>query len=134
MSAGRLCIREVHLADPDETVDVAAARMRDRRVGTLVVLDADRRPLGIVTDRDLVVRALADGLTGVRVRDVMTTPADAVEEDTPIEDALVRMRASAHRRLLVVDRDGRLQGILSVDDVLELLGDELARVGRLVSA
>lgn len=130
MSAGRLCIREVHLADPDETIREAASRMREHHVGTLMVLDASRRPIGIVTDRDLVVRALASNqpIRELRVADVMSRPVVTVSEPTSIQDALAVMRSAHHRRLAVVDGDGRLAGILSVDDVVELLGTEFYRI------
>lgn len=135
MSVGRLCTREVHLVESNEPVCEAARRMRDRRVGTLVVVDAVGRPRGIVTDRDLVVRGLA--ATAFRpnlpVERVMTTAILTAPEATPIEDALATMRASRHRRLLVTDAEGRLVGMLSLDDVLALLGKELYRVGDLVS-
>lgn len=130
MSAGRLCIREVHLADPEETIREAASRMREHHIGTLMVLDAARRPIGIVTDRDLVVRALASDkvVRDLCVGDVMSRPVVTVSEATSIQDVLAVMRSTHHRRLAVVDDDGRLAGILSVDDVLELLGTEFYRI------
>jgi CBS domain-containing protein len=136
MTIGRLAIRDVHLVRPEETVVDAARRMRDERVGTLVVLDEDRRPRGIVTDRDLVRRVLCDDRKEprtTRVEDVMTHAAQTAGEDTPIETALAMMRARHHRRLLVVDGTGRLAGILSLDDLLGLLADEVYRMGDLVA-
>ena len=136
MSVGRLAIREVHLAKPEETVVDAARRLRDNRIGTLVGLDGDRRPRGIVTDRDLVLRVLCDDRKDARttrVGDVMTHGAQTAGEDTPIETALARMRAGHHRRLLVVDRAGRLAGIVSLDDFLGLVATEVYRMGDLVA-
>lgn len=135
MSAGRLCIRSVVLAAPDDSAAVAARRMRDEAVGTLVVLDPDHRPLGILTDRDIVVRCVAEGRnpeTSV-VSDFMTKPAACVHESTPIETALARMAGLAARRLLVIDDSARLVGILALDDVLELLAEEAESIGRLLS-
>jgi CBS domain-containing protein len=123
----------VHTAGPDEPVEAAAARMRDARVGCLVVLDDRRRPLGLLTDRDLVVRVLAQGSgPGMRVGDVMTTDPTVVTADVPVEDALRTMRRRGLRRLPVVDDEGRLEGLLAADDVLELLADELRQVGDLI--
>lgn len=62
MSVGKICTREVDLAEADESVQAAAQRMHARNVGTLVVLDSDNKPLGMVTDRDLSVRVLGNSL------------------------------------------------------------------------
>lgn len=134
MSVGRICVREVDVVSEEESVQVAASRMHSRKVGTLVVVDADTRPVGIVTDRDLTVRVLARGLdsTEVSVREVMTRCPETVFPETSIEDALRRMRAGAFRRVPVVDDGGRLVGLLSLDDVLDLLAEEFAEVGRLI--
>jgi CBS domain-containing protein len=134
MSIGRICVREVDLVEPDETVQTAAARMNSRNVGTLMVLDKESRPIGILTDRDLAVRVVGKGLNPVDtpVRDVMSKAPDYVREDTPIETALTRMRAGTYRRLPVVDEDGKLVGLVSLDDILDLISEEFAEIGRLV--
>jgi CBS domain-containing protein len=134
MSAGVYCTREVDLADADESVRAAAARMRDRNVGTLLVLDQDKIPIGIVTDRDLTLRVLAGGLDGYQtcVGDVMTTVPAAISEDTSLDVALGVMRSGPYRRLPVVDTEGRLVGLLSVDDVLDVLADEFRQIGELL--
>ncbi len=134
MSIGRICVREVDLAGPDETVQVAAGRMNARNVGALVVLDVDSRPIGILTDRDLALRVVGKGLdpTTVSVSEVMTRAPDAVREDTPIETAIFRMRVGPFRRLPVVDGLGKLVGIVTLDDILDLLSEEISEIGRLV--
>ncbi len=134
MSVGRICVREVFLARPDESAEAAAQRMVKEGVGTLVVLDADRRPIGLVTDRDLMARCVAEGLQPATtpVHAVMSAPLALVRETTPIEDALSRMVSLRVRRLPVVDAEERLTGILALDDVLDLLGEEMAAVGRAV--
>jgi len=133
MSVGRICSRTTHLADSEESVRVAAERMRAKNVGTLLVIDADRKPIGILTDRDLAVRVVAPGLDArkVRVGEVMSAHPRWVSEETPVEDAVATMRSLAVRRLPVVDKDGRLAGIVSVDDVLELVTEELGNLGRI---
>ncbi|MEX0718005.1 MAG: CBS domain-containing protein [Planctomycetaceae bacterium] len=134
MTVGRICVRTVDLASSDESVQVAAGRMHNRKVGTLVVLDKEERPVGIVTDRDLTVRVLAaarDPLT-TTVGDVMTQSPRMVREDTSIEDALAVMRAAPCRRIPVVDGEGCLVGLLSLDDILDLLREEFDAIGRLV--
>lgn len=134
MSVGRICVREVDVIGEEESVQTAAGRMHSRKVGTLVVVDADSRPVGIVTDRDLTVRVLARGLDGSQlpVSEVMTHCPETVYPETAIEDALRRMRGGAFRRVPVVDDDGRLVGLLSLDDILELLAEEFAEIGRLI--
>ncbi len=134
MSVGRICTRYVDLADPEETVQAAARRMLERKVGTLVILDPAKRPVGLLTDRDLVLRGLAQGKDPrqTSVGEVMTTEPKTVTEGTPIEQALALMRSGAFRRLPVVGGDGTLVGLVSLDDILSLLAEELREVGTLV--
>jgi len=134
MSVGRICTRYVDLADPEETVQAAARRMLERKVGTLVILDQAKRPVGLLTDRDLVLRVLALGQDPrqTSVGEVMTKEPKTVTEGTPIEQALALMRSGAFRRLPVVGGDGTLVGLVSLDDILSLLAEELREVGTLV--
>ena len=134
MSVGRICTRYVDLADPEETVQAAARRMLERKVGTLVILDQAKRPVGLLTDRDLVLRVLAQGQDPrqTSVGEVMTKEPKTVTEGTPIELALALMRSGAFRRLPVVGSDGTLVGLVSLDDILSLLAEELREVGTLV--
>ncbi|HVA45132.1 MAG TPA: CBS domain-containing protein [Pirellulales bacterium] len=134
MSVGRICSREVQLAETKDSAAVAAKRMRDSNVGTLVVLDDHKKPIGIVTDRDLVARVMAAGKDphGCTVGDIMTRSPKSVRDDAPIEDALVQMCGLGLRRMIVVDKEHRLVGIISLDDILSLLGEELSRIGRLL--
>jgi CBS domain-containing protein len=134
MSVGRICLREVSLAERGESVLEAARRMRERGVGTLVVLDDARRPVGLVTDRDLALRVVATGgdPSAVSVTYVMTEHPRTVSETTPIESALSLMRSGTFRRLPVVDDDGKLVGIVTLDDVLGLLAEEFALIGALL--
>jgi len=134
MSVGRLCVRTVHVVGPGETAREAARRMVTEGVGTLVVLGGDRRPIGFVTDRDLMFHCIAEGRDPARttVETIMATPVVTVPADLPIEDSLVRMAETRVRRLAVVDRAGCLAGLLALDDVLELLAEEFGTIGRLL--
>ena len=134
MTIGRICQREVDTADSKECARAAARRMATRCVGTLVILDREQRPVGILTDRDLAVRVLAEGLNPdtTPVADVMTLHPTTVNENTSIEDVLALMRAKSVRRLPVVERQGRLVGLVSVDDVLALLAEEFRHLGKLL--
>jgi CBS domain-containing protein len=134
MSVGRICQREVDFAEPGESAFQAAERMHQRSVGALVVLDAYRRPIGIVTDRDLTNRVIAacrDPST-TTVEAVMTRKPKTVSENTDIESALSLMRSGAFRRLPVVDVDDGLVGLVTLDDVLMLLCEEFTTIGSLL--
>lgn len=134
MSVGAICVRSVQVASPEETVRTVAARMAEAGVGTVVVLGVDRRPAGILTDRDVAVRCVAERRDPdtTDVGSVMTVPATCIQQSMPIESALSRMVGIHARRLVVVDDDERLVGILALDDVLELLAEELVSVGKLL--
>jgi CBS domain-containing protein len=127
-------VRSVQVASPGEVVRAVAERMADAGVGTVVVLGEDRKPAGILTDRDITLRCVArrrdPDTTGVG--SVMTVPVTCVHESTAIETALARMVGVHARRLVVVDDDERLVGILALDDVLELLAEELTNIGKLL--
>lgn len=135
MTVDRLCVRDVDTADANETVQVAAQRMHSRNVGTLVVIDSAGNPVGLVTDRDLAIRVLAEGRNGatVLVEEVMTRNIRTVDEHCPIEAALEAMRAGPFRRVPVVDKKGKLVGLLSIDDVLDLLAEEFQTIRQLLN-
>ncbi len=137
MSVGRIASRVVATATATETVRTVARRMNEEDVGTLVVLGGEsfQEPVGIVTDRDLVTRCLAAGLDPeeTAIATVMSTPAQTVDEDTPIEQALNRMARLGTRRLVVTAKGGHVAGIVSLDDVMELLVDEAQAIGRLLA-
>ena len=133
MSVGRICVREVFLAETDESVSAAAKRMKEQNVGTLVVLDERTAPVGILTDRDVAIRIVGDQRSvTTAVREVMSPLPDTIEENASIETALEMMRSGRHRRLPVVDYSGRLVGIISLDDILELLAEEFRSIGQLL--
>lgn len=134
MTVGRICRREVDVIEQDAMVRIAAQRMTARNVGTLLVTDANRRVLGLVTDRDLTMRVVAEGRDPhlTRVRDVMTAHPDTVSEETSVEDALSVMRGRGVRRLPVLGPGGALAGVVSVDDILVLLAHEFGELSRLI--
>jgi CBS domain-containing protein len=134
MSAGTICTRVVATASPSETVRTAARRMAENDVGTLVVMGPNGSPAGLVTDRDLTIRCLAPGLDPdqTQLAQVMTTPVQSIDEHTPIEQAISRMASAGIRRLVVTGPARGLVGLLSLDDVLDLLVEETAAVGRLL--
>ncbi len=130
LDAGELCNRQVVIATADEPILAAARRMRDHRVGCPVVVEGEageRRPIGILTDRDILVFAVADGgALGERtVRACMNPNLVTAREREGLLEVIRRMRTHGVRRIPVVDETGVLQGILSVDDVLDVLAEEV---------
>lgn len=134
MSVGRICSREVYVAKEDETVQAAAQRMDSEQVGTLVVVDEGSRPLGIITDRDLALRVVAPGRVPAttRVGEVMSGELRTLREDAPVEASVREMAQSGVRRIVVVDHSDRLVGILTFDDVIDLLSEEMAALRPLL--
>ncbi|HYL22740.1 MAG TPA: CBS domain-containing protein [Gemmatimonadales bacterium] len=136
MSVGKICSRAVITASPDEPVRVAARRMAQHQVGTLVILrtDGTAEAIGIVTDRDVTVRCVAVDLdpNTTPVSKIMTQPPRTVDQGASIEDAILQMAKTASRRLVVTGERNQLVGILSLDDVLDLLIGELGPIGRLL--
>lgn len=117
----------------DATVQQAAAVMEQSGVGCLVVLDGEQLA-GIVTDRDLVRRAMARALApDARVDGVMSSPVVTVEADADVAEAFTRFGESTVRRLAVV-RDGRFVGVLALDDLLGGLAGALTALAHPVTA
>ena len=120
----------VVVADPETTALAAAKLMRKHHVGALVVVDGleSKRPIGIVTDRDLVLALMAEGLDPevFTAGDIMSTELVTANAGLDAMNAVQLMRANRLRRIVIVDDDGRLAGIVSMEDLLELLTRELA--------
>lgn len=133
MSVGRICSRVVTTAAPHETVRAVADRMAEHNVGSVVVVEGGI-PVGILTDRDLAVRVVATGVDAEKARadDVMTEAVRTLDESTPIEEALRAMKARGVRRLVVTGPEGSLAGVVTLDDVLELLVEEMEAIGAVV--
>jgi CBS domain-containing protein len=134
IDVGSICQRDVDLAGPDDSVASAADRMRQRTVGSLIVVDGSKHPIGIITDRDLVIRALADAkdADSTPVSEVMTPDIVVATGDTSINSALRLMREGPFRRLPIVDHEGVLIGLVTVDDMLIRIGREFGEIGSLI--
>lgn len=132
MNIGDICKRKVITIGEHDELTRAAELMREHHIGYLVVVkpnigDGTSAPVGVVTDRDIVVAVIARGTDprSLRVGDVMARQPVVAEQDKPVSVALKDMRRIGVRRLPVVDHEGALVGILSVDDVLDALAGEL---------
>lgn len=138
MSAGEYCNREVIIVDKTEPVREAINLMRTHHVGDVVIVerqDEIPRPIGILTDRDIVIEILAEdvNLDEVSIGDVMSYDLITITEDTKILDSIKLMHAKGVRRIPVVDKQGALAGILTVDDILELFVEQLTDLVGIIS-
>ena len=138
MPIGEVCVRQVVVAARDTSVLDAAKLMRRYHVGNIIVTEQSggrRVPVGIVTDRDIVLTVLAQELDPktLSVGDIMTADLITVREEEGVFQTIQLMRAKGTRRAPVVDRDGALIGIVSVDDMLDLLAEELSELAKLIS-
>ena len=139
MTIGAICSREVVFVRRGQSVRVAAELMRQHHVGALVVVDerddGPRIPAGVVTDRDIAVAVVAKGLDadGVRAEELMSGEVATARETEGVSACIARMRARGVRRMPVVDARGALVGIVTADDLLELLAEELSGLAHTVA-
>jgi CBS domain-containing protein len=131
MPVSDYCRSDPATATPDESVQEAAKRMEAANAGCLVVVDAERRPVGLLTDRDVALGVLRGRLdpTTARVSELMHEPVVTVTEHAPLQVAARFMRQNALRRVPVVDNaSGELRGIVAADDLVQLIASELGLV------
>ncbi|MAF65326.1 MAG: hypothetical protein CMJ84_06670 [Planctomycetes bacterium] len=117
-------------ATTSESAREAAQRMRDTHVGSLVVVDGDDRPLGVVTDRDIALHVLPTGLDGARcsVGDCMSGPAITLNSNASLCEASRLMRTSGVRRLPIIDGEGKLVGIVTADDLVAMIARQVQQL------
>ncbi|CEK09404.1 CBS domain-containing protein [Legionella hackeliae] len=137
MRVGEFCNREVVMMPSDESVKVAAELMRSKHVGDIVLVEerhGKRIPVGIISDRDLVVEVMVPGLIpkDLAASDIVTRSLLVIHENDSMFDALYLMREKAIRRLPVVDSENTLVGIITLDDITDLLAEMLGNVADVV--
>ena len=137
MTVGEYCNREVTITEQDISVIEAAILMRHHHVGDLVVVNKQEEktvPIGIVTDRDLVIEVLAQNVDpdSLSIKDIMSTDLVTVGENETLLSVLDIMQKERVRRILVVDEHGDLQGLLSADDAIELIAEAMNNLTKLV--
>ena len=138
MTVGEVCSRDVIIAKPETPLPEAATLMKHYHVGDLVIVDTrsngQRTPVGILTDRDiaLAVASQVERLPYLHVRDLMRHDVVTALESESLHTALKKMQSAGIRRLPVVTAEGVLEGIVTLDDIIELLSEELADLTRLV--
>jgi len=136
MNIRDICTIQTISCNRDETVQGAALLMRKHHVGDLVVVDGsdgDAIPAGIVTDRDIVVSVVALGLdpASLQVGDIMSDDLLTCREDDDVYQTIEHMRVRGIRRVPVVNDNGALAGIVSADDLLEFLAEEMGDLSRI---
>ena len=138
MTIGQVCNREVVFIHAQASIPEAARLMREHHVGDLVVIkekSGKRVPVGIVTDRDIVLEVIAEGvdMDDVNVGDIMSNNLVTARESDGFLETIKVMRAKGIRRLPVVNDDNELVGILSVDDLIDLFSEQIVDLARLIS-
>lgn len=135
MSLEQLARGDVVTASPDDSVQNVASMMDEESVGSVIITEEDE-PVGIVTDRDLTMQIVSAGENpdGMSAADVMTSELQTIDMEDGFYDATQMMSEQAIRRLPVVDGDGRLSGILTADDLNELLADEHQQLADVIQA
>lgn len=137
MKIDRIYTRNIVGTTREASIAEAAAMMRKFHVGALLVMGEapeQETVVGIVTDRDIVMQAVADALDPrkVSVGEVMTPVVASISEDADVLEALERMRIEGVRRLLVRQANGAIAGILSADDVIDGVATDLASLAKVV--
>jgi CBS domain-containing protein len=135
MAIGEFCNREVVFATRETSIPEAAQLMRQYHVGDLVVVDeisGKRVPVGIVTDRDMVIEIISQALNinDFSVGDIMSPQLVSVQETEGVFETIRLMRTKGIRRVPVVNQEGELKGIVSADDILDLLAEEMAELSK----
>lgn len=138
MSVGEFCNRDVVVANKEASLIEIAQLMREHHVGSLIIVESkggNNIPVGIITDRDIVIEMVAAKLdfTKVTARDVMSSELLTVREIDGLWETLKRMRSRGVRRVPIVNDENVLEGILTVDDILEVLSNELSDLVTLVT-
>ena len=135
MTLGDLMNTKPITVRPTETVAAAAKRMRDEGVGCVVVTGPTRKPVGILTDRDIVLAVVAEGRlpAATRVEEVMRRHVITGRATDTLMDAAIKMAEASIRRLPILDGQGRMVGLVSVDDLLVILITELSNISAAIA-
>jgi len=129
-----ICTKNLVSVNPDDSILAAAQRMREQHVGdVLVVKDESERCIGILTDRDITIEIVANGIDpeSMTVRDIMSDEVLAIDEVEDVLEALDMMSRAGVRRLPVMDGQRKLSGIISVDDIIGTLAESLLEFSTL---
>lgn len=137
MKVKRIYSRDIVRAPRSCSLEGAAMLMRKHHVGLLVVTEdapEEERAIGVLTDRDMVLQAMADGIgpRDTSIGEIMTPRLATISENADVFEALESMRTNAVRRLAVSGEKGALVGVVSLDDVIDAFGAELASLAAVI--
>lgn len=138
MTLKTICNREVIIAGKNDTIPEAARLMREYHTGDVVIVEERnglRFPVGIVTDRDIVIELIAKDvdINSLTVEDIMCREISLAKEDDDVDETIKVMHQKGIRRLPVVDNGGALVGIITLDDLIDLIAEQLKELAGLIS-
>ena len=135
MSISSFCNKQVICVDMGTSIEKVAKLMEEKNVGCVVVID-NEKPCGLVTDRDIVIRVINKGLSPKEtfVDDVMSELVLTLDEDMGLHEALEKVKGMSVRRFPVTDKNGNLCGIVTLDDIIYLLGKEMFDVASIIQS
>lgn len=137
MTLKTICNRDVLIAQKHDTLVKAAQLMREYHAGNVVIIEERnglRYPIGIVTDRDIVIELIAKevDINSVSIGDVMYREITVAKENDDVNETIRIMRQKGIRRLPVVDGGGALVGIVTLDDLIDLIAEQLKDLAELI--
>ena len=131
-----MAVHKVAVITPEQSIRESARQMRVEHVGSLVVVDQDGKPIGMLTDRDITIEGVARGVDvdQTTVRDLMTAPVVTATESEGMVTALARMREFGIRRLPIIDSEGKLVGVVTNSNLIKELSELLDGLVRNISS
>ena len=131
-----MAVQKVAVITPEKSIRESARQMRVEHVGSLVVVDQDGKPIGMLTDRDITIEGVARGVDvdQTTVRDLMTAPVVTATESEGMVTALARMREFGIRRLPIIDSEGKLVGVVTNSNLIKELSELLDGLVRNISS
>ena len=131
-----MAVHKVAVITPEKSIRESSRQMRFEHVGSLVVVDQDGKPIGMLTDRDITIEGVARGVDvdQTTVRDLMTAPVVTATESEGMVTALARMREFGIRRLPIIDSEGKLVGVVTNSNLIKELSELLDGLVRNISS
>ena len=131
-----MAVHKEAVITPEKSITESARQMRVEHVGSLVVVDQDGKPIGMLTDRDITIEGVARGVDvdQTTVRDLMTAPVVTATESEGMVTALARMREFGIRRLPIIDSEGKLVGVVTNSNLIKELSELLDGLVRNISS
>ncbi len=135
MSISTLCNKEVICVEVGTSIEQVGKLMEQKNIGCVVAID-NTKPCGLITDRDILIRVINKGLSpkDTYVNDVMSELVMTLDEDMGLHEALEKVKGMSVRRFPVTDKNGDLKGIVTLDDIIYLLGKEMYDVASIIKS